>query len=58
MRVVGWLTFTVGFILVLLSAKSAAGVPNIVPVPEPATFFLVGAGLIGIGLLLRKRPRS
>jgi len=32
-------------------------IPDLVPVPEPATFALIGAGLIGVGLLRRRHHR-
>lgn len=39
----------------LLSADLESGSINVVPVPEPATFFLLGTGLAGIGFLRKKR---
>jgi len=39
----------------MLTADLESGNINVVPVPEPATLFLLGTGLAGIGFLRKKR---
>jgi hypothetical protein len=41
------------FLLLLLPAYALA-IPPAAPIPEPSTFLLVAAGLVGAGLLRKK----